>query len=111
MGPLGKVMGMIPGMSKLQLQADIDDEDIEKRIRKVEAIINSMTKEERENPRILSRASKRNKSKAGRKKRIAAGSGVEVRDVNELLKQFDQMSDLMNKISRGKLPNIPGLNM
>jgi signal recognition particle subunit SRP54 len=111
MGPLGKVMGMIPGMSKLQLQADIDDEDIEKRIRKVEAIINSMTKEERENPRILSRASKRNKSKAGRKKRIAAGSGVEVRDVNELLKQFDQMSDLMKKISRGKLPNSPGLNM
>jgi len=102
MGPLGKVMGMIPGMSKLQLQADINDEDIEKRIKKVEAIINSMTPEERAKPRIL---------KASRKKRIAAGSGVEVRDVNDLLKQFRQMSKLMNQISKGKMPNIPGLNM
>ena len=102
MGPLGKVMGMIPGMSKLQLQAEIDDEDIEKRIRKVEAIINSMTPEERAKPKIL---------KASRKKRIAAGSGVEVRDVNDLLKQFRQMSKLMNQISKGKMPNIPGLNM
>ncbi len=102
MGPLGKVMGMIPGMSKLQMQAEIDDHDIENRIRKVEAIINSMTPAEREQPRIL---------KASRKRRIAAGSGVEVRDVNDLLKQFRQMSKLMNQISRGRLPNIPGLNL
>ena len=102
MGPLGKVMGMIPGMSKLQMQADFDNEDIEKRIKKVEAIINSMTPTEREHPRIL---------KASRKRRIAAGSGVEVRDVNELLKQFKQMSRLMNQISRGKIPNIPGLRV
>ena len=100
MGPLGKVLGMIPGMSKLQMQADFNDDDIEKRIKKVEAIINSMTPQERSRPRLL---------KASRKKRIAAGSGVEVRDVNELLKQFKQMSRLMNQISRGKLPNIPGL--
>ena len=100
MGPLGKVMGMIPGMSKLQMQADFNDEDIEKRIKKVEAIINSMTPQERRHPRIL---------KASRKRRIAQGSGVEVRDVNELLKQFRQMSKLMNQISRGKMPNIPGL--
>ena len=102
MGPLGKVMGMIPGMSKLQMQADFDNEDIEKRIKKVEAIINSMTPAERKHPRIL---------KASRKRRIAAGSGVEVRDVNDLLKQFKQMSRLMNQISRGKLPNIPGLRV
>ncbi len=101
MGPLGKVLGMIPGMSKLQTQADFDDQDIEKRIRKVEAIINSMTPTERERPRIL---------KASRKRRIAAGSGVEVRDVNELLKQFQQMSKLMNQLSRGQMPNIPGLS-
>lgn len=101
MGPLGKVMGMIPGMSKLQMQADIDDQDIEKRISKVEAIINSMTLEERAKPRLL---------KASRKKRIAAGSGVEVRDVNDLLKQFRDMSKLMNQLSKGKMPNIPGLN-
>ena len=100
MGPLGKVLGMIPGMSKLQNQADFNDEDIEKRIKRVEAIINSMTPQERRHPRVL---------KASRKRRIAAGSGVEVRDVNELLKQFQQMSKLMNQISRGKLPNIPGL--
>ena len=100
MGPMGKVLGMIPGMSKLQMQADFDDEDIEKRIKKVEAIINSMTPRERRHPRIL---------KASRKKRIAAGSGVEVRDVNDLLKQFKQMSRLMNQLSRGKMPNIPGL--
>ncbi|MDE2855681.1 MAG: signal recognition particle protein [Chloroflexota bacterium] len=101
MGPLGKVLGMIPGMSKLQMQADFNDEDIEKRIAKVEAIINSMTPQERRHPRIL---------KASRKKRIAAGSGVEVRDVNDLLKQFKQMSRLMNQLSRGKMPNIPGLS-
>ena len=101
MGPLGKVLGMIPGMSKLQTQADFDDQDIEKRIRKVEAIINSMTPKERDRPRIL---------KASRKRRIAAGSGVEVRDVNELLKQFQQMSKLMNQLSRGQMPNIPGLS-
>ncbi len=102
MGPLGKVMGMIPGMSKLQMQADFDDQDIEKRIKKVEAIINSMTPKERQHPRIL---------KASRKRRIASGSGVEVRDVNELLKQFQQMSRLMNQLSRGKVPHIPGLNL
>ncbi len=100
MGPLGKVLGMIPGMSKLQMQSDFNDEDIEKRIKKVEAIINSMTPHERRSPRVL---------KASRKKRIAAGSGVEVRDVNELLKQFQQMSRLMNQLSKGNLPNIPGL--
>ena len=101
MGPLGKVLGMIPGMSKLQMQTDFNDEDIEKRIKKVEAIINSMTPQERKHPRIL---------KASRKRRIASGSGVEVRDVNELLKQFQQMSRLMNQISRGKMPSIPGLS-
>ena len=100
MGPLGKVMGMIPGMSKLQTQAEINSDDMEKRIRKVEAIINSMTPYERRHPRIL---------KASRKKRIAAGSGVEVREVNDLLKQFRQMSRLMNQISRGKMSKIPGL--
>jgi signal recognition particle subunit SRP54 len=101
MGPLGKVMGMIPGMSKMQQQANIDDQDIEQRIKRVEAVINSMTLKERAKPKII---------KASRKKRIAAGSGVEVRDVNDLLKQFRQMSKLMNQISKGKMPNIPGLN-
>ena len=100
MGPLGKVMSMIPGMSKLQTQAEFNSDEMEQRVRQVEAIINSMTPQERQRPRIL---------KASRKRRIAAGSGVEVRDVNELLKQFRQMSKLMNQISRGKMPKIPGL--
>ena len=102
MGPIGKVLGMIPGVSKLQMQGDLDEQAMEKQIRKVEAIINSMTPYERERPRVL---------KASRKKRIAAGSGVDVRDVNDLLKQFRQMSKLMNQISRGKMPHIPGLNI
>lgn len=101
MGPLGKVMGMIPGMSKMQREANIDDQDIEQRVKRVEAIINSMTLKERAKPKLI---------KASRKKRIAAGSGVEVRDVNDLLKQFKQMRQLMNQISKGKMPNIPGLN-
>ena len=101
MGPMSKVLGMIPGMSKIQMQGEINDQDVEQRLKKVEAIINSMTPAERERPRIL---------KASRKQRIARGSGVEVRDVNELLKQFRQMSRLMNQISRGKMPNIPGLS-
>lgn len=106
MGSLGKVMGMIPGMSKMQREANIDDQDIEQRVKRVEAIINSMTLKERENPKLLDGG----RTKANRKKRIAAGSGVEVRDVNDLLKQFREMRKLMNQISKGKMPNIPGLN-
>jgi len=61
-----------------------------------------MTTTERQHAGIL---------KASRKRRIASDSGVEVRDVNELLKQFRQMSKLMNQLSRGKVPHIPGLNL
>lgn len=100
MGPISQIMGMIPGMSKLQLQGAINNEDVEDRLTKVEAIINSMTKKERDRPDILN---------ASRKKRIARGSGVEVRDVNDVIKQYRQMQKLMQQLRRGKLPNIPGL--
>lgn len=100
MGPIGQILGMIPGMSKMQLQGMVDNEEVEDRITKVEAIINSMTLKERAKPDILN---------ASRKKRIARGSGVEVRDVNDVIKQYRQMQKMMKQLRRGKMPNIPGL--
>ncbi|MDX1991585.1 MAG: signal recognition particle protein [bacterium] len=100
MGPISQIMGMIPGMDRMRMQGQIDQQDVEKRIKRVEAIINSMTPAERNNPKKLN---------ASRKKRIASGSGVEVRDVNEVLKQFQQMQTLMSQFRKGKFPKIPGL--
>jgi len=100
MGPIGKVLGMLPGMSRLQTEGALDNEEVEKRIRKVEAILNSMTIEERERPKILD---------ASRKKRIARGSGVEVRDVNDVIKQYRQMQKMMDQLRKGRFPKIPGL--
>ncbi|MCF2612289.1 MULTISPECIES: signal recognition particle protein [Fusobacterium] len=92
MGPLGSILKMIPGMG------DIGDlAPAEKEMKKVEAIIQSMTKQERKKPEIL---------KAERKQRIAKGSGTEVSDVNKLLKQFEQMKGMMKMLSSGKLPNF-----
>ena len=91
LGSLGGIMGMIPGLSKFKNQ--IADAGIgDALIKKQEAIILSMTKAERKNPYII---------KASRKKRIAAGSGVEVHDVNKLLKQYEQMASMMKKMGRG----------
>lgn len=101
MGPIGKVMGMIPGMSKLQMQGVLDNEEMENRLKTVEAIINSMTLEERNKPKILN---------ASRRKRIARGSGVEVRDVNDVIKQYRQMQKMMDQLRKGNMPNIPGLD-
>lgn len=100
MGPIANVMRMIPGVSKLEMQGMFDDQDVEKRLSKVEAIINSMTLEERSKPKILN---------ASRRKRIARGSGVEVRDVNDVIKQYRQMQKMMNQLRKGKMPNIPGM--
>lgn len=98
MGPFGQILGMIPGMDKMRGQ--INEEEAAQRMRRVEAIINSMTKGERENPKILN---------AGRRKRIAKGSGVEVRDVNDVLKQFRDMQQLMSQLRKGQMPKFPGL--
>lgn len=100
MGPITKVMGMIPGFNQLQLRGAIDDQEVENRMKKVEAIINSMTIKERNNPKILD---------ASRKKRIARGSGVEVRDVNEVIQQYRQMQKMMEQLRKGKFPKIPGM--
>ncbi len=91
LGSLGGIMGMIPGLSKFKNQ--IADAGIgDALIKKQEAIILSMTKAERKNPDVI---------KASRKRRIAAGSGVEVHEVNKLLKQYEQMASMMKKMGRG----------
>lgn len=90
MGPLNQVLGMIPGMNTKALKGiDVD----EKQFARVGAIIQSMTKQERNNPNILN---------ASRRQRIAKGSGTTVTDVNRLLKQFDDMKKLMKSLSGGK---------
>ena len=95
MGSMEQLMGMMPGVKGLDLKdAKID----EKQIDRMEAIIRSMTVQERENPDIIS---------SSRRKRIAQGSGTTVEDVNKLLKQFEQTNKLMKQLSSGK--GIPGL--
>lgn len=98
MGPFSQILGMIPGMDRLRGQ--INQEEAEKRLRRVEAIINSMTPNERNNPKVLN---------ASRRRRIAMGSGTQVRDVNDVLKQFRDMQTLMSQLRKGRFPNIPGL--
>ena len=91
MGPIQNLAGMLPGVNAKALQgAQID----EKQMARTEAIIKSMTPKERENPSIMD---------ASRKRRIAAGSGTQVQDVNRLLKQFDDMQKLMKQfMGKGK---------
>ncbi len=96
MGPLGQLLNMLPGMGRLQEQ--IDQEEMEHSLRKVEAIILSMTPAERARPKLLN---------ASRRKRIARGSGLQVSDVNQLVKQFRDMRKLMKQMRRGRL-KLPG---
>ena len=86
MGSLSSLLGMMPGIGRLADQ--IDSEEMDGRIRQVEAIIYSMTPAERDNPRILN---------ASRRRRIARGSGTQVRDINQLLSQFRQMQKMMGQ--------------
>ncbi|MBL8563452.1 MAG: signal recognition particle protein [Gemmobacter sp.] len=91
MGGMQGVMGMLPGMGKAAKMAEdagFDDRMLKRQI----ALINSMTKKERANPDLLA---------ASRKKRIAAGAGLEVADLNKLLKQHKQMADMMKKMGKG----------
>ncbi len=88
MGGMSQVMGMMPGMSGLADDPSVDD----KSMGKIEAIIRSMTKEERANPSILN---------VSRKNRIAKGAGVDIADVNRLVKQFEQSKKLMKQFSGG----------
>ena len=103
MGPLKDLLGMlpgIPGVGKLDMDA-LGGVDPQKEMAKTEAIIQSMTKEERQNPSILN---------GPRKKRIAAGCGRSIADVNRLLKQFEEMKKMMkqmNNMTKGKKGKMP----
>lgn len=99
MGDLSQIAGMLPGGLGKQLSGATIDE---KQMAHTEAIILSMTPQERENPQILG---------ASRKKRIAAGCGLQVVDVNRLLKQFDMMQQLTKQMTRGRLPGMRGPKM
>jgi signal recognition particle subunit SRP54 len=90
MGPLAQIMEMLPGQLG-QAARQIDPRDIEKNFKQTEAIINSMTRQERRNPDILN---------ASRRRRIAAGSGMEVQDVNRLIKQFREAQKMMKMFQK-----------
>ncbi|HVM41382.1 MAG TPA: signal recognition particle protein, partial [Acidimicrobiia bacterium] len=100
MGPLKQVMAMLPGVPKELRKAEIDDNEL----KRVEAIIHSMTPEERRNPSIVN---------GSRRRRIANGSGRSVQDVNALLKQFTMVQKMMRQMAGGKgrgrmsLPKLP----
>ena len=95
MGPIGELMGMMPGMnSKTLKQLNTDD----RQINWTEAIINSMTENERKDP---------NSMNGSRRLRVSKGSGRPVQEVNALLKQFDQMKKMMKKMKNFKTTNIP----
>jgi len=103
MGGMDGLMGMLPGMGKLKDQvkkANID----EKMLKRQEAIIQSMTPQEKANPKVIH---------ANRKKRIANGSGTSVQDVNKVLKQYQQMSKMMKQVSKmgkkGLMRSLGGL--
>jgi signal recognition particle subunit SRP54 len=87
LGPLGDLLGMMPGMNKMAKQ--VDPREAEKALKKTEAIISSMTVQERRNPDILN---------ASRRRRIASGSGTDVQDVNQLMKQFRDMQKVMKQM-------------
>ena len=93
MGSLGSIMSMMPGIPKELKNADIDDDDL----KPIEAIIRSMTMEERTFPKVIN---------GSRRARIAAGSGTQVGDVNRLVKQFDEMQKMMKKM--GVMGGGPG---
>ncbi len=88
MGPLSQVLGMLPGMNRLPAGANVDDSALGR----IEAIIHSMTREERQKPAIIN---------GSRRKRIASGSGTSVQDVNRLMKQYEQMQKMMRTLGKG----------
>jgi len=97
MGSMSEIMKMIPGLSKALPDVEIDERDV----KKVEAIICSMSRRERERPEILN---------GSRRKRIPVGSGTQVSDVNRLLKQFEASRQMMKQLGgmkRGRLPKLP----
>ena len=97
MGPISQILGMIPGMKNLTKGQDLNID--ERQMDRVEAIIRSMTPGERRKPETIN---------GSRRKRIAAGSGVTVTEVNQLLSQFKAMQQMMKRFSKGRMPGLPG---
>ncbi len=91
MGPLSQILEMIPGMGSVSKQ--ISPEMTDRQLKRVEAMISSMTREERRHPQVMN---------ASRKRRIARGSGTSVQEINQLLRQFQEMQRIMKQISTGK---------
>ena len=98
MGPLGSLLGMMPGLGQMKQlkEADLDERELDR----VEAIILSMTPEERLNPELV---------KGSRRRRIATGSGTSIQQVNNLVKQFGQMRRLMKQVASGGMPDPEAL--
>jgi len=98
MGSLGKILGMLPGMGEMKAQLDqVDERDIDR----VAAIIQSMTPQERQDPKILN---------GSRRARIARGSGTQVSDVNGLIERFGEAQKMMRQMRGGKgMPGVPGM--
>ncbi len=90
------LLGMIPGVGRQIKNLKVDERQIDR----VEAIILSMTAAERRNPRLID---------GSRRRRIAAGSGANVQQVNQLLGQFKQMQRMMKQVGKGKMPQLPGM--
>src|SRR5512133_3377461 len=99
MGPLSQILEMLPGQLG-QAAKQVDPRDIEKNFKQMEAIINSMTRQERRNPDLLN---------AGRRRRIAAGSGNDVQAVNRLMKQFRETQKLMKTLQKTGMKGLPKL--
>ena len=98
MGPLNQLLDLIPGMGSAMREQEVQVDDRE--LKRIEAMIQSMTVQERRRPEII---------KGSRRRRIAAGSGTTVADVNALLGQFNQMNKMMRQLSSGKMPKLPGM--
>jgi signal recognition particle subunit SRP54 len=101
LGPLNKILEMIPGMG--QITNAVSQEDMERQMKRTQAIISSMTTKERRDPKILN---------GSRKRRVAAGSGATVQEINQLLDQFQQMQKMMKQLrnprARQNLMNMFG---
>ena len=97
MGPLTSILGMIPGFAGQQMKnMKVDEREMDR----VEAIILSMTPEERRRPELI---------KGSRRLRIAKGSGTQVQQVNQLVKQFAQMRKVLKQVGKGGMPDLGAL--
>jgi signal recognition particle subunit SRP54 len=98
MGPIGQLLGMLPGNLAGGMMSQVDPQEAEQSFVRIEAIINSMTPEERRKPKVIN---------ASRKRRIASGSGTEVMEVNRLLRQFRDMQRMMKRLKKSGMRGLP----